>query len=98
MTPEAGTYAAPMLLVGLVVAVVGFLLRRAIAGIDGGMGRLAGKVDTLGERDAARDVMAAEERVRLANVERQVDALTRKSDDISGYLSREGTFRKRGSE
>lgn len=84
--------ALPSLVVALLVAALGYLVRRLVGSFD----KLGGKVDVLVDRDNKRDILAAEERVRLNQLERQVDALTRKSDDISGYLSKHGEFRKRG--
>ena len=77
-------------LVGLVVGLVGFLLRRGISGIDS-------RLETLSKHDTERNIAEAEYRVRVANMERQLDAVQRRVDDHSGFLSKHG-FQKRGSE
>lgn len=91
--PVVDAFALPSLLVTALVGIVAYLVRRMVSGFD----KLGGKVDTLGERDAKRDVLLAEMSVRLNAVERQADITLRRVDDHSGFLSSHG-FRKRGSE
>lgn len=89
---ESGQLALPSLLVACLVGVVAYLVKRMVTGFD----KLGAKVDTLGDRDAKRDQMAAADAVRINQLERQVDMLQRKMDDISGFLSKRDGFRKRG--
>lgn len=93
MTLDA--HAIASLVVALVVGLVGFLLRRAIGGVDSSVGRLDGKVDTLAQQNTELMVGMAELRVRVAHLERENEGQGRHVEDISGFLSTQG-FRKRG--
>ena len=77
--------ALPSLVVALLVAAVGYLVRRMVAGFD----KLGTKVDLLVDRDAKRDQLAAEHAVRINQLERQLDMQQRKLDDLSGFLSKQ---------
>lgn len=93
MTLDSHTIAS--VVVGLVVALVGFLLRRAISGVDSSVAGLTGKVDTLAQQSTELMVGLAELRVRVAHLERENEGQSRHIEDLSGFLSTRG-FRKRG--
>jgi hypothetical protein len=89
------TTVIPTLLVGLVIGVVGFLLARAIRGIDDKLDRLDGKVDILGKQDVEHSTALVELKVRVAQLERVVGQIESRHEEFGRFLQTQG-FRRAG--
>jgi predicted nucleic acid-binding Zn-ribbon protein len=69
------TVVIPALVVSTVIALVGYLLKRAIDGVDRNLSSLVGKVDGLSAKDSAHSEAIVELRVRMAHMETEHRAL-----------------------
>lgn len=94
MSPETLAHLAE----AAVVAVLGFLLKRSIDGVDKGLSRLDGKVDVLAGKDSEHDKSLAK---LDAQVERLRDEMTEVRlwrNDVGGFFAALGFKKRNGSE
>ena len=98
-----GELTIPTAVIVVVIAVFGWLLRRAISGVDetakhvrDDVHKLHGKHDALAKADTDLLVQLVELRVRAEAQDRRYNALEIRLNDLSGFLSRHG-FEKRDS-
>lgn len=85
--------AIPTVVVGLVIAVVGWLLARAIRGVDDKLDRLDGKVDILGKQDVEHSTALVELKVRVAQLEHRISQMDSRHEDFGRFLQTQG-FRR----
>lgn len=62
----------PGVIVSLLISAMGWLVLRAIAGVDKKLAELSVKVDTLGLKDSQHSESIVELRVRMETVEREL--------------------------
>lgn len=90
---------------GALVAIVGWLITRAIHGMDmkvaslgAGLGNLDTKLDTLAGKNAEQDISLAEVRVRVTHLEMEVSSWRTTQRDLVGFLQSKGFQKRDGQE
>lgn len=86
--------AVPTLIVGLAVALVGYLLSRSIRQLDEKLDKQDAKLDALGNKDAQHSEGILELRLRVGHLEAEQAAMRDRHTDFAGFLQTMG-FKKR---
>jgi hypothetical protein len=84
----------PAAFVGTALGFVGWLLSRAVSGIDSKLERLDSKMDLMAKADAETMAKLVEHGVRIGTAEREIEGMRSHLSDFGGFLSSMG-FKKR---